>query len=109
MGIGSCGVHFVLHGDVRRHLRISGILMESQHFVADGKNATNRTQLPGNPAAGLTGQALVHPSHLCQIGESDQGLSARIIEQQRKAHVTDRYSRPKTDCFSGCRHQKLAQ
>jgi hypothetical protein len=42
IGIGSFGVHIVLHGDVRRHPRISGILMESRHSVADGDDATNR-------------------------------------------------------------------
>ena len=26
----------------------------------------------GNPEAGLVGQVLVHPSHFCQIGGSDQ-------------------------------------
>jgi hypothetical protein len=28
-----------------------------------------------NPGVGMSGQVLVHPSHICQIGESDQGLS----------------------------------
>jgi hypothetical protein len=76
MGIGSCGVHFVLQGDVRRHPRISGILMESRHSVVNGDNATSRTQLPGNPVAGVAVQVLVHPLYLCQIGKSDQDLIA---------------------------------
>jgi hypothetical protein len=73
MGIGSLGVHFVLHGDVRRHLRISGILMELRHSVADGDDSTNRNQLPVNSVTGVAGQVLVHPSYLCQIGDADQG------------------------------------
>ena len=27
----------------------------------------------------MSGQVLFHPSHICQIGESDQGLSDRIF------------------------------
>ncbi len=38
-----------MHGDVLRHSQISGILMESQHSVADGDDATNRSLHPGNP------------------------------------------------------------
>jgi hypothetical protein len=26
----------------------------------------------------MSGQVLFHPSHICQIGESDQGLSAYL-------------------------------
>jgi hypothetical protein len=36
-------------------------------------NPTDKNRLPGNPVAGLVGQVLIHPSHVCQIGESDQG------------------------------------
>ncbi len=68
----------VVHGDVRRHPRISGILMESRHPVADG-GGTGQTGSPSG-AEIRTGawaeQFLVgpvHPSPLCQIGESDQG------------------------------------
>ncbi len=31
--------------------------------------------LPGIRELALASQVLVHPSHICQIGESDQGLS----------------------------------
>jgi hypothetical protein len=37
---------------------------------------TDRNRRPGDPVAGFAGQFLVHPSHLCQIGESDQGRIA---------------------------------
>lgn len=33
-------------------------------------------RLSGNPVAGFAGQVLVHPSHICQIGESNQWLIA---------------------------------
>ena len=32
-----------------------------------------------NPGVSVTGPVLVHPSHICQIGESDQGPIARPI------------------------------
>ena len=82
-----CFLH-VVHGDDLRHTRISGILMESRHSVADGNDATHRSRHPGNPVAGVAGQVFVHPSHLCQIGESDQGrIAARLPSRQatRKA------------------------
>jgi len=37
-------------------------------------NQTDRNRLSGNPVAGFAGQVFVHPSHVCQIGASDQGL-----------------------------------
>lgn len=43
IGVGSFGFVFAVHGDVRRHLRISEILMESRHSVADGDEATNQS------------------------------------------------------------------
>ena len=73
MGIGSCGVHFVWYGDDWRHPRISGILMESRHSVADGESVTGQRLDPGNPVAGVPGQVFVHSSHVCQIGATDQG------------------------------------
>lgn len=71
MGIGSVGVHFVLLGDVRRYLRISGILMESRHSVADGKSAR---QVAGN-----------HIRHRCSramrgMPRKQQALLAAMVE-----------------------------
>jgi hypothetical protein len=39
-----------------------------------------------NPGVGMSGQVLFHPSHICQIGESDQG---RFL-QFRKVTVSAR-------------------
>jgi hypothetical protein len=48
--------------------------VEISDSVADGDDATNQSRNAGNPAAGVAGQVLIHPSYLCQIGASDQGL-----------------------------------
>jgi len=36
---------------------------------------TDWNLFPGNPVACFAGQILIHPSLICQIGASDQGLS----------------------------------
>jgi hypothetical protein len=36
-------------------------------------NPDRITPPPGNPGVGMSSKVLVHPSHICQIGESDQG------------------------------------
>jgi hypothetical protein len=36
-------------------------------------DTTSHSFLPGNPEVGSAGHDLIHPSHVCQIGESDQG------------------------------------
>jgi hypothetical protein len=82
MGIGSFGVHFVLHGDVQRHPRISGILMESRHSVADGDEPTKRRLHPGIPVASLVRQVLIHTSHVCQTGTTDQDHLACWVYQK---------------------------
>jgi hypothetical protein len=49
--------------------------MESGKSVpVPGENEPRQNQaIARNPGVGLTGQVLVHPSHLCQIGGLDQG------------------------------------
>ena len=94
----------VVHGDVRRHPRISGILMESRHPVADGGAPTR----PTNPSGAeiRTGAwaerflvGALHPSHVCHIGESDQGLIVRrsryspALLNLHPAHSSGRSSR----------------
>jgi hypothetical protein len=36
-------------------------------------NPTKPSRCSGNPVTGLVGQVLIHPSHVCQIGTTDQG------------------------------------
>jgi len=41
-------------------------------------NPDKITPPPENPGVGISSQILVHPSHVCQIGGSDQGLIAKL-------------------------------
>lgn len=81
---------YAVHGDVLRHTRISGILMESRHSVADGDDATNRRRHPGNPVAGVTGLVLIHSSQVRQIGTTDQDPIASPGDSFQPAHRMDR-------------------
>jgi hypothetical protein len=48
-------------------------------------NPTDTNRLSGNPVAGFAGQVYVHPSHVCQIGASDQGQIAVAERNYRGA------------------------
>ena len=51
--------------------------------VADGfESRRNFSPASGNPVLGLVAQALVHHSHLCQIGRSDQDPIARPMKDR---------------------------
>lgn len=66
--------------------------MESYGFCRGFRvnlNPDRITPLPGNPGAGSVGQVLVHPSHICQIGESDQGLIVWPSNPQPLPHKVD--------------------
>jgi hypothetical protein len=58
-------------------------------------NPDKITPPPGNPGGGMSGQVFVHPSHICQIGESDQGLiewiasTAQTCMKSNKKPISD--------------------
>jgi hypothetical protein len=41
--------------------------------IPAGFESRQNQAIARNPGVGMSGQVLVHPSHICQIGESDQG------------------------------------
>ncbi len=53
-------------------------------------NPDRITPPPENPAVGMSGKVLVHPSHICQIGESNQGLFRWTLNHPPVANVAAR-------------------
>jgi hypothetical protein len=63
----------------------------------------------GNPEVGMSGQVLVHPSHICQIGGGDQDPIAdsnrsapRPSEISLPARVVPLFTRGLAICLGGC-------
>ncbi len=66
----------VAQNDKSRHGSLSEIRRKNRHSVPACRMAwkpSRKKQHYGIPVAGLVGQFHVHPSYICQIGESDQG------------------------------------
>jgi hypothetical protein len=56
--------------------RLCGIRVEFREILSRipaGFESRQNQAIARNPGVGMSGQVLVHPSHICQIGESDQG------------------------------------
>jgi hypothetical protein len=59
--------------------RLCGIRVEFREILSRipaGFESRQNHAVARNLGVGMSGQVSVHPSHLCQIGESDQGLIA---------------------------------
>ena len=60
--------------------------------ISSGFESQQNHAITRNPGGGMSGQALFHPSHICQIGESDQGLIVWPSNRQPLPHGSSGFS-----------------